>query len=174
MRRVVFPFLSLLTIVALFGCGGGGGNSEEPSAPQAQRGDLLESPPTLVATYSPNELLALLDVNRVSEAFLDLLLDPVCTVNIYQLKYQTVDPADELTPASGALMVPSGQQSECAGMRPIILYAHGTSVDRDFNIADAENNGEGALLAVVFAAAGYIVVAPNYVGYDTSTLNYHP
>jgi hypothetical protein len=26
----------------------------------------------------------------------------------------------------------------------------------------------------MFAAEGYIVVAPNYVGYDTSTLGYHP
>src|SRR5262249_13173333 len=130
--------------------------------------------PTQAATYSPNELLALLGVSRVSQAFLDQLLDPVCTVNIYHLKYQTVDPTDALTPASGALMVPSGNDTECSGMRPIVLYAHGTSTDRDFNIADAENNGEGALLAVVFAAAGYIVVAPNYVGYDASTLNYHP
>ena len=29
-------------------------------------------------------------------------------------------------------------------------------------------------MAGVFAAEGYIVVAPNYVGYDTSTLGYHP
>ena len=26
----------------------------------------------------------------------------------------------------------------------------------------------------MFAAEGYIVVAPNYLGYDTSTLPYHP
>ncbi len=29
-------------------------------------------------------------------------------------------------------------------------------------------------MAAVFAARGYIVVAPNYAGYDTSTLPYHP
>ena len=26
----------------------------------------------------------------------------------------------------------------------------------------------------MFAAQGYIVVAPNYAGYDISTLGYHP
>ena len=29
-------------------------------------------------------------------------------------------------------------------------------------------------MALFFAARGYIVVAPNYAGYDTSTLPYHP
>ena len=29
-------------------------------------------------------------------------------------------------------------------------------------------------MAAVFAAQGYIVVAPNYAGYDGSTLDYHP
>ena len=38
----------------------------------------------------------------------------------------------------------------------------------------ANGNDEGLLLAAVFAASGYIVVAPNYVGYDISTLGYHP
>ncbi len=35
-------------------------------------------------------------------------------------------------------------------------------------------NAETLLLAAVFASQGYIVVAPNYAGYDTSTLPYHP
>ncbi|MGC1386886.1 MAG: prolyl oligopeptidase family serine peptidase, partial [Steroidobacteraceae bacterium] len=41
------------------------------------------------------------------------------------------------------------------------------------NITDPSNS-EGALIAAVFAAQGYIVVAPNYAGYDISTLDYHP
>jgi hypothetical protein len=57
-----------------------------------------------------------------------------------------------------------------------VLYAHGTNPDRSLNIADITNtsNTEGALIAAMFAAQGYIVVAPNYAGYDTSTLSYHP
>ena len=48
--------------------------------------------------------------------------------------------------------------------------------DKSANIADITNpsNSEGALVAAMFAAQGYIVVAPNYAGYDISTLGYHP
>jgi len=72
--------------------------------------------------------------------------------------------------------VPSGSDPACTGTRPILLYAHGTSTNRKFNIADIHDgsNTEGLLLAAVFAAQGYIVIAPNYVGYDSSTLGYHP
>jgi len=35
-------------------------------------------------------------------------------------------------------------------------------------------NGEALIMAAVFASQGYIVVAPNYAGYDSSTLPYHP
>jgi hypothetical protein len=53
------------------------------------------------------------------------------------------------------------------------LYAHGTTTDRAFNIANMQN-AETLLLAALFASQGYVVVAPNYAGYDTSTLAYHP
>jgi len=38
------------------------------------------------------------------------------------------------------------------------LYAHGTTTDRAFNIADMQN-AETLLLAALFASQGYIVVA---------------
>ena len=106
---------------------------------------------------------------------LQLAYSPACAITVYHLEYKTVDPAGNLTPASGALMVPSGEGT-CQGARPIVEYAHGTQTDRNYDIADisASDNGEGLILAAVFAAEGYIVVAPNYVGYDTSTLGYHP
>jgi hypothetical protein len=72
-------------------------------------------------------------------------------------------------------MIPTGTGT-CTGQRPIVLYAHGTQVDKTMNIADITDpaNSEGALIATMFAAQGYIVVAPNYSGYDDSTLSYHP
>src|SRR6185437_12917132 len=81
--------------------------------------------------------------------------------------------------ASGALMVPTGSAAPCTGPRPIVLYAHGTTTDSAYNIAnisDTSNsaNSEAATIAAVFAAQGYIVVAPNDLGYDISTLGYHP
>ena len=57
-----------------------------------------------------------------------------------------------------------------------MLYAHGTNANQALNIADVTDttNTEGILIAAMFAAQGYIVVAPNYAGYDISTLGYHP
>ena len=145
-----------------------------PAAPQ--RGALLADPPATVATFAPSDLLSLLGGSDLGKTFLQLAYTPKCAITVYHLTYQTVDPAGSLTPASGALMVPSGSDPDCSGPRPTVLYAHGTTTDRDFDIAelDAADNEEGVLLAAVFAAEGYIVVAPNYLGYDTSTLGYHP
>src|SRR4029077_12423621 len=77
------------------------------------------------------------------------------------------------TTASAALIVPTGAGASCTGERPIVEYAHGTTTERSFNMADMQN-AETLLLAALFATQGYIVVAPNYAGYDTSTLPYHP
>jgi hypothetical protein len=57
-----------------------------------------------------------------------------------------------------------------------VLYAHGKRDLRFNNIANLNqsSNYEGLLLAISCAAHGYIVVASNYAGYDTSTLPYHP
>ncbi len=75
-------------------------------------------------------------------------------------------------------MVPTGASS-CHGARPIVEYAHGTNFDHNYNIAnlaDRSNpaNSESLMIAAMYAANGYIVVAPNYVGYDTSSTSYHP
>jgi hypothetical protein len=97
-------------------------------------------------------------------------------VDFYYLRFWTLGGKGEATESSGALMVPTGAAPACSGPRPIVLYAHGTNTDKTLNIADVSNasNTEGVLIAATFAAQGYIVVAPNYAGYDISTLGYHP
>lgn len=178
LRRI--PVLLVLTAL-LAGCGSKGGSMSTstgsmPSAPPPQRGELITTPPATVATFSPGDLLALLTGSDLGKTFLQLAYSPKCTITVYHLTYQTSDPAGNITPASGALMVPQGTDSGCTGGRPIVLYAHGTTTDRNFDISQlsAAGDEEGVLLAAVFAAEGYIVVAPNYLGYDTSTLGYHP
>jgi hypothetical protein len=175
LSRTLVP-VCLLTLLA--SCGGssdsGGSTSPPPAAPQ--RGALIDNPPQKLASYSPTQLLALLGGTDLGKIFLQLSYTPECTVTVYHLTYDTVDPKGNITPASGALMVPSGGGAGCTGSLPLVVYAHGTTTDRTFDISQlsAANNAEGLLLAAVFAAEGYIVVAPNYVGYDTSTLGYHP
>jgi hypothetical protein len=175
---MVHLFSVAVAVVGLIACGSNSGSSmpSSPAAAQPQRGALIQNPPAVVATYSPSDLLELLTGSDLGKTFLQLAYTPECTITVYHLTYQTEDPQGSITPASGALMVPSGSNPDCTGPRPIVLYAHGTSTDRNFNIAqlDASDSEEGVLLAAVFAAEGYIVVAPNYLGYDTSTLGYHP
>jgi Prolyl oligopeptidase family len=155
----------------LLACGGRGGDMSS-SAPGTARGQLLQSPPELLSTLTASDLLLTLNAASNQQLF-GLSGAPVCDVLMYRIEYATVGGADEPTTASGALMVPTGLGSTCTGKRPILLYAHGTTTDRKFNMTDT-SNAEALFLTALFASKGYIVVAPNYAGYDTSTLSYHP
>ncbi len=104
---------------------------------------------------------------------------PVCGVTVSKFEYATVGGEEEATNASAALMTPTGAAPQCHGSRPIVLYAHGTAIDRaeDFSAVLAPENPAYAAatrLALIFAAQGYIVIAPNYAGYDLSRLPYAP
>jgi hypothetical protein len=151
---------------------GGGSASSTGSAPM--RGTLL-GPPQLTSTLPAGTLLAELSI-AAQQQTLTLSGTPVCDVSVYHIEYTTVGGANENTTASAALMTPSGLDARCRGGRPIVLYAHGTTTDKGFNIANLndQQNAEGLLLAAFFASQGDIVVAPNYAGYDTSALSYHP
>ena len=175
--RLVRPFLPLLLAAALAACGGGNGEGSGSSGASGTpaRGALLSSP-AHVASYSVADLVAMLGGNSAGEELLALAFSPTCAIEVYQLEYETVGGQGEPTTASGALIVPVGVSSPCEGGAPLLLYAHGTTADKTFNIAalSSSNDTEGLLLAAVFASRGYIVVAPNYAGYDTSALGYHP
>jgi alpha/beta superfamily hydrolase len=160
------------TVAALLAaCGGHGGSDAGPGTPPV-RGTLLQSPPQLISTVTAPSLL--LELNAVAnQQLLSLSGNPVCDVLIYDIQYATVGGANEATTASGALMVPTGFGAKCTGARPIVLYAHGTTTTRAFTMTSMQN-AETLFLAAIFASQGYIVVAPNYAGYDSSTLPYHP
>ena len=102
-----------------------------------------------------------------------------CGVTIEKVSYATKGAAGEKTTATAALMLPTGNANDCKGDRPVLLYAHGTTTDKGYDFTQVANVnnaavGESTLIAANYAAQGYIVVAPNYAGYDTSTLDYHP
>src|SRR5262245_11562963 len=158
---------------ALSGCG-----SDSPSATvgtSTERGTLLYDPPFRIASLTAADFGSQLGASAGGQGLLAVAGAPTCGVDFYHIEYNTVGGAGEKTTASGALLVPTGGAG-CSGPRPIVLYAHGTQTDKTANLADITNtsNTEGALIAAVFAAHGFIVVAPNYAGYDTSSLTYHP
>lgn len=172
----IAPLIAAAMLLAA--CGGNGGSSAPPMSTTPQPGQLLQSP-QMTGSYSVSDLLSMLSGDSDASQLLSLAFAPTCTVAVYHMEYETVGGQGEATTASGAIMVPSGAASSCQGQRPILLYAHGTSAEKSYDIATLAGtsgnvNDEGVLLAVVFAAQGYIVVAPNYAGYDTSSLPYHP
>lgn len=169
------PALALSAALALAACSGNSSNTGVASSSTAH-GTLAENPPFRIASADAAALQDQLAATSSGAQLLELAGNPICGVDFYYLKFWTTGAAGETTESSGALMVPTGAAPNCSGPRPIVEYAHGTSPDQAYNIADITNtsNTEGLIIAAMFAAQGYIVVAPNYAGYDISTLGYHP
>jgi prolyl oligopeptidase family protein len=167
-------YISLIAALVLAACGGGNGGGASGLIPRTppSRGALLQTPPGLLSTLTISGLLTELEL-PINALLLSVSSAPLCDILFYHIEYETVGGAGEATTASAVLMIPSGLGANCTGARPIVLYAHGTTTDRAYNMADLQN-AETISLAALFASQGYIVVAPNYAGYDTSTLPYHP
>ncbi len=171
---ILKPLGIVLACVLIAACGKSSetSTSSNTTAP----GTLAEDPPFRIASLDAAALTAALGASASGAELLAITGVPACGVDFYYIKFWTVGALPtETTESSGALMVPTGGAG-CSGPRPVVLYAHGTSTNKALNIADITDstNTEGALIAAMFAAQGYIVVAPNYAGYDISTLGYHP
>jgi len=176
MSRLAAGICTLGIAIACTGLAGCGSDSSSATVgTSTDRGTLLYDPPFRIASLTAADFGSQVGATAAGQTLLAVAGAPTCGVDFYHVEYNTVGGAGEPTTASGALLVPTGGTG-CSGPRPIVLYAHGTSADKTTNLADITNtnNTEGALIAAVFAAHGYIVVAPNYAGYDTSTLPYHP
>jgi dienelactone hydrolase len=161
----------------LAGCGSSSSTSAVSNS--TDRGTLIYNPPVRLASLDAPTLVEQLSASSSGQQLLELAGTPICGVDFYYMEYYTVGAKGETATASGALMLPTGTGPPCSGARPIVLYGHGTTAAKTYNIANIADSanpayGESALLAAVFAAQGYIVVAPNYAGYDISSLAYHP
>jgi hypothetical protein len=175
--------LGLLTIAAcslvLAACGSSNDDDDTPPPAPANpppRGSLIQSPPARTASLTPATITAALTNQPGAEYLLDLIVAPKCGIDVHQVQYNTVDPTGAATTASAAMMIPTGSDPVCQGPRPIVLYAHGTAAQRSLNLANisSEDNLEGLFAATVFTTQGYILIAPNYTGYDMSALTYNP
>lgn len=104
----------------------------------------------------------------------------LCDVTINRMSYDTVGGQGEAATSSGVMMIPRGDSELCSGARPVVLYAHGTNSDSNYDLSqfalDPTNpaTNEAVLLLASYASQGYVVVAPNYAGYSDSNLGYHP
>jgi pimeloyl-ACP methyl ester carboxylesterase len=101
-------------------------------------------------------------------------------VRVHRLTYATRDVDGTEVTASGALLVPAVD-----GPAPVMCYHRGTIIPvhwerRAPSCYDLENNQsiyenyEMSFLAAAFAAAGYVTVAPDLIGYGASRDREHP
>jgi hypothetical protein len=174
MKSILRPLGVALATAWLAACGTSSKTSQVSNS--ISPGTLAVSPPLRIASLNAAAFGAQLAANSTGAQLLAVTGAPACGVDFYYIKFWTLGTQPmEATESSGALMVPTGGTG-CSGPRPVVLYAHGTNPNQALNIADVTNttNTEGILIAAMFAAQGYIVVAPNYAGYDISTLGYHP
>jgi hypothetical protein len=178
MADIARTLLLALWLSMLAACSSSDGDDEAAggSASTTERGSLIQNPPPRIASITASNLFALMNASSAGRQILQLIAAPRCGIDVHQLQYNTVDEKGQPTTASGALMIPTGGDPACNGPRPIVVYAHGTQVERAYNIANLmdEDNVEGLLMAAVFTASGDIIVAPNYAGFDTSSLTHHP
>lgn len=167
-------WMAAIVAAALAACGG----ANDPD-PGGGRGALLQNPPPRTFAASAPDLGAQLSATPTGREMLAVAGAPVCGVQVHSIEYHTVGARGEATNATAALMLPRGEEAACSGPRPILLYGHGTDPQRAYNQAEISDlalpgAASGLQLAATFAAHGYIVVAPNYAGYDRSRLPYHP
>jgi acetyl esterase/lipase len=175
--RFVFPAMLALLLSA---CGGGGTTTgggavtavNPPPVAAPLRGSVAGTPALAAPKLEPAVLAALLDAAQPGTT--KITGDPQCAITTFTVRYNTVGGAGEATDASAAIMLPSGSGASCSGSRPVLLYAHATAVEKSFDMANLQANSEARLVAAMFAAQGFIVVAPNYAGYARSSLAYHP
>jgi len=91
-------------------------------------------------------------------------------ISVYQIIYETVDPYGNVTPASGAVLVPQGVN------RPVPLWAlnRGTI----YYDLDSPSYGEmstwGIWRALMPASSGYVVAMADYLGFGASKHLRHP
>ena len=152
--------LALAVVAALAACG----------SDKKENNGQLNGEPTTVASVSA----AVIDGAATQTGLIGLTGAAKCSVDVSSINYDTLGGAGENTNATAAVMVPKGTAAECTGARPIVLYAHGTTTDKRKNMANVTTDGEAGLVMTFYAAQGFIVVAPNYAGYDASALSYHP
>lgn len=144
--------------VLLVACGG----SDDPD-----RGSLKEAPVTVTTLTA-----AQIDAGTAASGLQPITGKAKCDVKVVALNYHTVGAqGTESTNASGVMLVPGG--AACAAPAPLVAYAKGTDVQKPRTLANPQDT-ETFLLAAMYAAQGYAVVATDYLGFAKSDYAYHP
>lgn len=164
--RTFCSALAATLALVLTACGGGGDDEDggDNGTPVPNNpGDLVNAQP--INQISAAQVLAALSApdSKVQGG-----VTPLYAVNSYRITYLTTDKDGKPTTASGLVSVPvkaNGARS------PVLSYQHATTFHDD---QAPSNKVEPIEPPLVLASLGYIVVAPDYVGFAASKGQVHP
>lgn len=154
--------------VGLVACGGGGedrADSTPPGAvtPPPERAGQLQSSAPLGRIAASDIAAALAAEESVSPG-----VTPRYSVTSYRLEYLTSDADGKEVRASGLVSVPIKADG---AVSPVLSYQHATI----FRDAEApSNNAVASEVSVLMASLGFIVLAPDFVGFGASKGTPHP
>ncbi len=129
----------------------------------------LKSAATVLTTLTTAQI----DGGTTASGLIALSGAATCDVKVVKLNYNTIGVKGEDTNASGVMLVPTGSGAGCTTPAGLIAYAKGTDVQKPRTLANPAD-GETFLLAAMYAAQGYAVVATDYLGFADSAYPYHP
>jgi len=159
--------IKILLLSALFGL-----TALAPSACRQSAPTDVVTPPKprtlvkaeLLGTYSPEQLKG-----RYNGATSFLRLLTQFGIKVYRLSYNTTNTDGRAIVASGAVLVPQTTQA-----LSLISMQHGTISSDDQAPSYYRSSSEAYTFGSVFASVGYIVAAPDYIGYGASNNVPHP
>ncbi|GAB4028040.1 alpha/beta hydrolase family protein [Spirosoma koreense] len=145
--------LSSLLLVAPTSCKTSVANDPNPSVPT---GILVNSSP--IGTYSADQLRS-----RFTGASAVLKLFIQSGIKAYRLEYKTTNTDGKTVTASGALIIP-----DVTTPVPMLSMQHGTITSDNDAPSNFKSSSEAYTYGSVFASQGYIIAAPDYIGYGAS------
>jgi fermentation-respiration switch protein FrsA (DUF1100 family) len=90
-------------------------------------------------------------------------------VKVYKITYNTTNVNNQPIQASGALIVPQVNKP-----LPLLSHQHGTITDTKNAPSSYSSGSESWSFGTVLASSGFIVAAPDYIGYGVSKHLEHP
>ncbi|WP_229365642.1 lipase family protein [Fibrisoma montanum] len=149
-------FLALLLVGYMVLVTPTGCTKTESTQPVAPERVLVSS--KLIGEYQANELRG-----RFSGALAPVQLFVRYGIKVYRIEYTTTNTDGKPVKASGALLVPNKE-----GAMPLISAQHGTIASDAEAPSYYKSGSEIYTFGTLFAAQGYIVAAPDYIGYGAS------
>ncbi len=152
-KSILTLFISGVLLVAPTSC-----KTKERNEPVLPAPTKTLTSSTLIGDYSDKQLRSrYTGINSLFQALI------VNGIKVYRLEYRTTNTDGKSVTASGALLVPNVTTAA-----PLLSMQHGT-IGSDREAPSYYGSGsEAYTFGTVFASQGYIIAAPDYIGYGAS------